>query len=190
MTLTAKSLNAACPYATDGEIDWLHVWARQQAHDDRGPDWKRRHPPPVVVVIGCGPGVMPLALLEANPDIRLTVVEHDTFHWLEEHLKQAGLDGCEWTAVLGESEDVAPKWDGGPIDLLIIDGDHSEEGVVADIRGWWPHVRAGGLVVFDDYHRPGAEWDGVRSGFDEEMKGRLWALHAPAVDTYLIVQKL
>ena len=188
--LTAKALNAACPYATDGEIDWLQAWAREQAQEQRSPAWQHRRPPPRAVIIGCGPGVMALALLEANPDIDLYVVENDTFHWFDEHLKQAGLGELAWTALLGESEDIGPTWDNGPIDLLIIDGDHSEEGVIADIRGWWPHVRSGGTVVFDDYYRVGAEWDGVRSGFAKEMAQRNDWQTLAAVDSFTVLKKL
>lgn len=37
------------------------------------------------------------------------------------------------------------------IDLIHIDGDHSYEGVNADINAWLPKVKKGGFVIFDDY---------------------------------------
>lgn len=37
-----------------------------------------------------------------------------------------------------------------PIGLIFIDGDHTEAGVEADVKGWLPHLAAGGLVLFDD----------------------------------------
>lgn len=37
------------------------------------------------------------------------------------------------------------------IHLLLIDGDHHYETVVADIAGWTPKVVQGGLVIFHDY---------------------------------------
>jgi predicted O-methyltransferase YrrM len=37
-----------------------------------------------------------------------------------------------------------------PLDLLFIDGDHSEEGVRSDFERWSPHVRPGGHVLFHD----------------------------------------
>lgn len=36
------------------------------------------------------------------------------------------------------------------IDLLFIDGDHTYEGVKADIESWIPHVKKDGVVVFHD----------------------------------------
>jgi len=37
------------------------------------------------------------------------------------------------------------------IDLIHIDGDHSYNSVVSDIKAWWPLLRPNGMMVFDDY---------------------------------------
>lgn len=37
------------------------------------------------------------------------------------------------------------------IDFIFIDGDHSYEGVLADVEAWFPKLKSGGLVVFHDY---------------------------------------
>jgi hypothetical protein len=34
--------------------------------------------------------------------------------------------------------------------LLWIDGDHRYESVRRDIDSWWPHLRKGSLIAFDD----------------------------------------
>lgn len=47
------------------------------------------------------------------------------------------------------SVDVARGWS-QPVDLVFIDGDHSEEGVAADWEAWHPFVAEGGAVVFHD----------------------------------------
>jgi predicted O-methyltransferase YrrM len=44
---------------------------------------------------------------------------------------------------------VASRW-AGPVDLVFIDGDHSEAGVRADWDGWHGFVDPGGAVVFHD----------------------------------------
>ncbi|HEY7618803.1 MAG TPA: class I SAM-dependent methyltransferase [Solirubrobacteraceae bacterium] len=44
---------------------------------------------------------------------------------------------------------VASRWGGG-IDLVFIDGDHSEDGVRADWEGWHGFVEPGGVVLFHD----------------------------------------
>jgi hypothetical protein len=44
---------------------------------------------------------------------------------------------------------VAQRWE-GDVDLVFVDGDHSEEGVCADWEGWHGVVEPGGAVVFHD----------------------------------------
>ncbi len=48
------------------------------------------------------------------------------------------------------SEDVAHRWTGGPVDLVFVDGDHSEQGVRTDWELWSPLVGQGGLMLFHD----------------------------------------
>jgi hypothetical protein len=52
------------------------------------------------------------------------------------------------------SVDAAADWDGPPIGLLFIDGDHSEAAVRADVEAWTPHLAAEHVVAFDDYDTP------------------------------------
>lgn len=46
---------------------------------------------------------------------------------------------------------VAQRWgERGPVDLVFIDGDHSEQGCELDWRSWAPLVGSGGRVAFHD----------------------------------------
>lgn len=54
----------------------------------------------------------------------------------------------------GDSSEVGKAWQGGAIDLLFVDGDHSKAGVLRDIGAWLPHVKVGGIVVFHDTAAP------------------------------------
>jgi predicted O-methyltransferase YrrM len=47
------------------------------------------------------------------------------------------------------SEDTAARWS-LPVDLVFVDGDHSEAGCELDWTLWHPHVAPGGRVVFHD----------------------------------------
>jgi len=38
------------------------------------------------------------------------------------------------------------------IDLIHIDGDHTTEGINNDYARYFPYLKAGGILVFDDYH--------------------------------------
>lgn len=67
---------------------------------------------------------------------------------------------------VGPSETWAAVWK-VPIDFLFIDGDHSYEGTKADILGFSPHVRHGGIIAGHDY---GSWPDGV-TGEPREFVG-------------------
>jgi predicted O-methyltransferase YrrM len=56
---------------------------------------------------------------------------------------------------------VAADWD-DPVDLLFVDGWHSKQGVLADARGFGPHLTDSGIVCFDDY----THYQSVRRGVD------------------------
>jgi predicted O-methyltransferase YrrM len=70
-------------------------------------------------------------------------------------------------------EQVKSVFDGGELELLFIDGDHTYEGVKRDFEMYSPLVAAGGLVVFHDImeHHPdsGCEvasyWNEIRDDY-------------------------
>jgi predicted O-methyltransferase YrrM len=69
----------------------------------------------------------------------------------EAQLRSVGL----WSRVTARrafSADAAAAWSGRKIGLLYIDGDHTEEGVRADVDAWAPHLAPGGVMAFDDYN--------------------------------------
>lgn len=49
-----------------------------------------------------------------------------------------------------DSTKLPVEWQGDPIDVLFIDGDHSYEGCKADIDGWYPHMKKHGVILFHD----------------------------------------
>lgn len=54
------------------------------------------------------------------------------------------------------------------VDMVWIDGDHSYEGCKADILGWMPHVKDGGIMAFHDY-----DWHpGTTKAVDEILPHR------------------
>lgn len=70
------------------------------------------------------------------------------------------------TLVKLKAEDAAPKFADGSIDLLHIDGDHSEEAVRRDFETWFPKVSENGVILMHDVlTNPGARmhWNEIRS---------------------------
>ena len=57
------------------------------------------------------------------------------------------------------------------IDVAHVDGGHSFESVMADLRTWWPIIQPNGALIGDDYHPIGVEvWPQVRAAFHEFFK--------------------
>lgn len=67
-------------------------------------------------------------------------------------------------------EDVQQILGGRLVDLLFIDGDHSFEGVAADLRQYSPLVRQGGLIAFHDIVPGPEEHVGGVPRFWQELK--------------------
>mmetsp|Transcript_174103 Transcript_174103/g.558234 ORF Transcript_174103/g.558234 Transcript_174103/m.558234 type:complete len:453 (-) Transcript_174103:8-1366(-) len=66
------------------------------------------------------------------------------------------------------SEEAAPRFELQSLDLVFIDGDHSHEAVLEDLRLWRPLVRPGGLLAGHDLFNPA--FDGVLSALLSHLK--------------------
>jgi predicted O-methyltransferase YrrM len=81
------------------------------------------------------------------------------------------------TAIVADSQ-VAAKNFCEPmncIDLLFIDGDHSEEATKSDIIAWLPYIKQGGIIVFHDFTSnhgvPQAVWWAINQSYFSELIG-------------------
>ena len=72
----------------------------------------------------------------------------DTLPVFRRTMDAAGLDDCV-VAVVGSSPVVARGWR-TPLELLFIDGGHSEQAANADFDGWAIWVKVGGALVIHD----------------------------------------
>ena len=125
-----------------------------------------------IVNIGAGAGTSALAMHEARPDVTIYTVdisEGGPFGGFEN--ERNAFDGAGYTKyptpLLGDSKKIGMEFLDGPIDMLFIDGDHSEAGCRGDIQAWIGHVKAGGIVVLHDYERD--FWPDVKRVVDEEL---------------------
>jgi hypothetical protein len=59
------------------------------------------------------------------------------------------------------SVDAVHRFKNGELDFVYIDGDHSYESVIQDLRTFFPKVKTGGLIISDDYTLGGWWKDGV-----------------------------
>jgi len=91
---------------------------------------------------------------------------------LDRNLNAAGIPESDYTVIQRMSTDTEAisRAKRRQYDLLLIDGDHSEEGVAKDFCAYGPMVKAGGYILFDDYNVP--EWPAVKNFVDREVVGR------------------
>lgn len=61
----------------------------------------------------------------------------------------------------GLSVPVFKKMEKNSFSFVYLDGDHSYEGVKADLKAVLPLMKPGGIIMLDDYHRRGWWGDGV-----------------------------
>ena len=87
------------------------------------------------------------------------------------NLSLAGTAGNAARVQVGFSTDPAVRAAAGDrkYGLLVIDGDHSYEGVRADLEWAEELVAPGGLIVLDDYGD--RKWHGVQKALDEHLTG-------------------
>ena len=108
--------------------------------------------------IGVAEGVSALALREAmSPDGTLYLI--DPFHLSRLralNFTKRAAHKIVSTCLRGKviwiekfSNDVAKDWK-EPLDLLVIDGDHSDNGVQDDWNNWSRFLQPGGVVIFHD----------------------------------------
>ncbi len=65
-----------------------------------------------------------------------------------EHIRTSGVQA---DIIVATSVQAAADWDGPEIGLLVIDGEHRFDPVLADFRAWKPHLAPDATVAFDDY---------------------------------------
>lgn len=70
-------------------------------------------------------------------------------HTLEENRQLFDRHGnitCEAALTV----DAAKTWNRGPVDVLFVDADHSEEGTLANVRAWLTHLKPGSRIILHD----------------------------------------
>ena len=144
-------------YLTHPEIDFLKQLARSLADN------------PVIINIGAGAGTSTLAFLEARLDARVFSIDTkltDDDVTTNEYLRLKEVSEVKANRVIkiwGDSGVIATVW---PyfVDMVFVDGDHTEPGVVNDII-WKHRLRVGGVMAFHDY---GSKyWGAVKKSVDK-----------------------
>ena len=142
----AHGLASWLGYLTASEVDAIKALSRMLPPD------------PLIVSIGAGAGTVTLAILEERPDALIFSIDLKTNEDeinTNEHLRlaEAGYGHTGHVIrVWGDSKVVGRRWR-FPVDLVVVDGDHTAGGLQGDINVWLPQVRPGGIIAFHDYTR-------------------------------------
>lgn len=166
----------------------------------------------VGVEVGVWRGAMSAELLRAAPSLVLHMVDSwaapenqpeayratDDFHaTMTEDAQLADMRRAvaavrEWSSRARirrcSSLEAAAAWTPGTADFVFLDGDHSYEGVAADIEAWHRAVKPGGWLCGHDYH----EAKNVRKNFgvcravDEAAERHGWSVEFGQDDTWFV----
>ncbi len=87
---------------------------------------------------------------QAVPEPHFTISRKDFFESQKLDTKSVFM--------LGDSKKIASVWPNEiKFSLIFIDGDHLYEAVKADVKGWFPHLKKGGTMLFHDYGLGGVD---------------------------------
>lgn len=131
---------------------------------------------PIVVQLGAGENfTIPLFKERPNAMLYSVDIDEESFNWEWKAMEDFGLADCYRDIGLKDSVDAANKYKGTAIDLLIIDADHSYEGVLADLKAWQKHMNKDLHYIFcHDYDADTAPYyyEGVEKACKEFFNKR------------------
>jgi predicted O-methyltransferase YrrM len=109
-------------------------------------------------------------VVAVDPHTGMMTVEdetpRDTRPVFEENVRAAGVSDAI-RLIHATSVDAARRWDGDAVQMLFVDGLHTRENVLEDVRSWAPFMSDQRVVAFDDYMVSEGVRDGVRELQDE-----------------------
>lgn len=124
--------------------------------------------PARVVEIGTGKGTSLERImygLALHEDVRVWTIDLLEQEEAQEAMEADQVPAWRYEFLVGDSSEIGKAaWE--ELDLVVVDGAHSKEGVKADVAAWMPHVRESGMMVFHDYGDP---LHGVTEAVDEMM---------------------
>ena len=97
--------------------------------------------------------------------------------------------GVDWRTVHGDSLKVPLDKLPSVVDMLYIDGDHGGDHSIGDYRRFSPLVRAGGLIVYDDYPLFSGPEAAVATLVAEGLSGTRLTYNVSDGNSFYVIQK-
>jgi predicted O-methyltransferase YrrM len=110
--------------------------------------------PARVVEIGTGKGSSLVRImygLALHEDVRVWSIDLEEKEEAREALEAAQVCNWRYEMLVGDSAEIGSWRDWPELDLVYVDGAHSDPGVRADVAAWEPHVKPEGVMAFHDY---------------------------------------
>ncbi len=133
---------------------------------------------PTVVQLGAASGTMSLAVYAIRPECFMLTVDNDqqNLNWEAKALEKSTGDPTilEHAQLYSASKRAGENYRAVNIDLLIVDTDHSYEGVKGNLIAWMPNMKQTGLLFVHDYDGTTAprQYPGVKEACDEVLGKR------------------
>lgn len=112
-----------------------------------------------------------------HPSSRATGIDIVLYDALEANLARSGAQE-RVTLIEGSSQRELRKLEANSQDVIYIDGSHTADDVLEDLVLAWPLLRAGGLLILDDYG-----WDGAEDASGRRLPDEL--LPRIAIDAFI-----
>jgi hypothetical protein len=160
-----------------GDEYWGLAWAALE--------WLERNVEPDMATLETGAGSSTIVMAAQGAAHVAVTPEAAEEERIRAACGELGVDDSRVRFLIGSSHEVLPGWNGGPLDLALIDGAH---GFPYPILDWWhlaPHVRVGGRILVDDAYMPavGALVDALRAS-------RSWAFEEAVGHRTVVVRKV
>lgn len=107
--------------------------------------------PKITVEIGTHRGFSAWALAKSNNG-KVYTIDINDFKAQDVLDELLGKDKVK--CIIGESSEISETWTEGSIDILHIDGDHSERGVTTDLTMWSRYLSLNGVILMHDVLNP------------------------------------
>lgn len=108
---------------------------------------------PIIINIGSSFGTSCIAILEERSDTVVFSIDKKPRTAETTNLLLSSVDHTRRIRILGDSSRVGYNFP-YMVDMVFVDGNHSNDAVQRDIDSWLPKIVAGGIILFHDYKHP------------------------------------
>jgi Methyltransferase domain len=118
-------------------------------------EWIERTVQPGWATLETGAGLSTIVFASRAASHEAVTPAGDETARIQDELHRRGIPADGVRFHVGTSDEVLPRWEARPLDLVLLDGAH---GFPYPVLDWWylaPHIEPGGLLLLDDAYMAG-----------------------------------